>query len=161
MSSIRQAAESIRSRTSDVMNSVKRSETAAKASDIIHTPVMKAALPFINGGISGMVATTVIQPVDMVKVRIQLAGEGTSGGPKPTALSVTRNIISSGKALDLYTGLSAGLLRQAVYYQNEQRLRIEVSASQIAQLPVWQLVVWRPCLVTRPIWHLFECRAMA
>jgi solute carrier family 25 oxoglutarate transporter 11 len=62
-----------------------------------------------------MVATSVIQPVDMIKVRIQLAGEGTSGGPKPTALSVTRQIVGSGKVLDLYTGLSAGLLRQAVY----------------------------------------------
>lgn len=62
-----------------------------------------------------MVATTVIQPVDMIKVRIQLAGEGKAGGPKPTPLSVTREILASGKALDLYTGLSAGLLRQAVY----------------------------------------------
>ncbi|UKZ76433.1 hypothetical protein TrVFT333_004137 [Trichoderma virens FT-333] len=115
MNSIKQAVESARSKTSEVMNTAKRSETAAKASDIIHTPFMKAALPFINGGISGMVATSVIQPVDMVKVRIQLAGEGTSGGPKPTPLSVTRQIISSGKVLDLYTGLSAGLLRQAVY----------------------------------------------
>jgi solute carrier family 25 oxoglutarate transporter 11 len=76
---------------------------------------MRAALPFINGGLSGMVATTVIQPVDMIKVRIQLAGEGVSGGPKPTPLSVTREILASGKARDLYTGLSAGLLRQAVY----------------------------------------------
>lgn len=86
-----------------------------KKQDFLHTPVMRAALPFINGGISGMVATTVIQPVDMIKVRIQLAGEGVATGPKPTPLSVTREILASGKALDLYTGLSAGLLRQAVY----------------------------------------------
>lgn len=92
-----------------------KGDTPAVANDFLHTPYMRAALPFINGGISGMVATTVIQPVDMVKVRIQLAGEGTAGGPKPTPLSVTRQIISSGKVLDLYTGLSAGLLRQAVY----------------------------------------------
>lgn len=90
-------------------------ETVAVANDFLHTPYMRAALPFINGGISGMVATTVIQPVDMIKVRIQLAGEGVSTGPKPTPLSVTREILASGKALDLYTGLSAGLLRQAVY----------------------------------------------
>lgn len=51
----------------------------------------------------------------MVKVRIQLAGEGTSGGPKPSPIAVTRHIIQSGKFTDLYTGLSAGLLRQAVY----------------------------------------------
>lgn len=92
-----------------------KGDTAAVANDFLHTPYVRAALPFINGGISGMVATSVIQPVDMVKVRIQLAGEGTAGGPKPTPLSVTRQIIASGKALDLYTGLSAGLLRQAVY----------------------------------------------
>lgn len=76
---------------------------------------MQAALPFINGGLAGMTATVVIQPVDMIKVRLQLAGEGQKTGPKPTALGVTKNIIASGKVLDLYTGLSAGLLRQAVY----------------------------------------------
>ena len=89
--------------------------TEAARNDFLHTPFMRAALPFINGGLSGMAATTVIQPVDMVKVRLQLAGEGMAGGVKPTPLSVTREILASGKALDLYTGLSAGLLRQAVY----------------------------------------------
>lgn len=111
---LKQAAESARSKTSEVIGAA-RSDSAAIATDLLHSPVMRAALPFINGGISGMVATSVIQPVDMIKVRIQLAGEGSATGPKPTALSVTRQIISSGKAMDLYTGLSAGLLRQAVY----------------------------------------------
>ncbi|KAH8729465.1 mitochondrial carrier domain-containing protein [Ilyonectria robusta] len=111
---LKQAAESARSKTSEVIGAA-RSDSAAIATDLLHSPVMRAALPFINGGISGMVATSVIQPVDMIKVRIQLAGEGSATGPKPTAMSVTRQIISSGKAMDLYTGLSAGLLRQAVY----------------------------------------------
>ena len=114
---IKQAAEAARSKSTEVMNSAK-SEAAVistATADFLHTPLMRAALPFVNGGLSGMVATTVIQPVDMVKVRIQLAGEGVAGGPKPTPLSVTREILASGKALDLYTGLSAGLLRQAVY----------------------------------------------
>lgn len=62
-----------------------------------------------------MTATTVIQPIDMVKVRLQLAGEGAKTGPRPSPIAITRDIITSGKALDLYTGLSAGLLRQAVY----------------------------------------------
>ena len=62
-----------------------------------------------------MTATTVIQPIDMIKVRLQLAGEGVKTGPKPTPLSITREIIAQGKIGDLYTGLSAGLLRQAVY----------------------------------------------
>jgi solute carrier family 25 oxoglutarate transporter 11 len=114
---IKQAAEAARSRGNEMMGTAKsvKNDSVAVAHDFLHTPFMRAALPFINGGISGMVATTVIQPVDMVKVRIQLAGEGKAGGPKPTPLSVTREILASGKALDLYTGLSAGLLRQAVY----------------------------------------------
>ncbi|KAF2494508.1 mitochondrial carrier [Lophium mytilinum] len=83
--------------------------------DLLHTPFMRATLPFINGGLAGMTATTAIQPIDMVKVRLQLAGEGVKTGPKPTPISVVRDIVRSGKAMDLYTGLSAGLLRQAVY----------------------------------------------
>lgn len=76
---------------------------------------MKAALPFVNGGLAGMTATTVIQPVDMIKVRLQLAGEGVKTGPKPTPVTVFKDILAQGKVMDLYTGLSAGLLRQAVY----------------------------------------------
>jgi solute carrier family 25 oxoglutarate transporter 11 len=32
--------------------------------------VWKTIKPFVNGGASGMLATCVIQPVDMIKVRI-------------------------------------------------------------------------------------------
>lgn len=98
-------------------NTASTTTTTAPAAPtgILHQPAMRAALPFINGGLAGMVATTCVQPVDMIKVRLQLAGEGTAGGPRPSAFKVTRDIIVGGKALDLYTGLSAGLLRQAVY----------------------------------------------
>ena len=82
---------------------------------ILHHPYTRALLPFVNGGLAGMTATTVIQPIDMVKVRLQLAGEGAKTGPRPSPLQITRDIVASGKVLDLYTGLSAGLLRQAVY----------------------------------------------
>lgn len=51
----------------------------------------------------------------MIKVRLQLAGEGVKSGPKPTPLGVTRDIIAAGNFMYLYTGISAGLLRQAVY----------------------------------------------
>lgn len=120
-SSIKQAAEAARNKTTQAYESTKQFAETAKSdpvafkNDFLHTPFMRGALPFINGGLSGMVATTVIQPIDMIKVRLQLAGEGARTGPKPSPLSVTRDILASGKALDLYTGLSAGLLRQAVY----------------------------------------------
>lgn len=67
-----------------------------------------AVKPYFNGGLAGMGATCIIQPIDMVKVRIQL---GATGGP----VAVAGQIIKSDGFLALYKGLSAGLLRQATY----------------------------------------------
>ncbi|PGH13336.1 hypothetical protein AJ79_03753 [Helicocarpus griseus UAMH5409] len=100
---------------SDASNTTAVETSSKTSTPIFHHPYIRPALPFINGGLSGMIATAVIQPIDMVKVRLQLAGEGARTGPRPSALGVTKQIIASGKFLDLYTGLSAGLLRQAVY----------------------------------------------
>lgn len=104
------AKDKVQAAASEAVNDPKKAKD-----DFLHTPLMKAALPFINGGLAGMTATACIQPIDMIKVRLQLAGEGQRGGPRPTVMGVTREVIASGKVLDLYTGLSAGLLRQAVY----------------------------------------------
>ncbi|KAI9843661.1 MAG: putative mitochondrial 2-oxoglutarate/malate carrier protein [Thelocarpon superellum] len=112
------AMEKAKRRADTALDRAKSSSAAASSrlrNDVLHTPAVRAMLPFVNGGLAGMTATTVIQPIDMVKVRLQLAGEGARSGPRPSALSVTRKIIASGKVMDLYTGLSAGLLRQAVY----------------------------------------------
>mmetsp|Transcript_809 Transcript_809/g.3693 ORF Transcript_809/g.3693 Transcript_809/m.3693 type:complete len:296 (+) Transcript_809:139-1026(+) len=68
----------------------------------------KAVKPFMNGGLSGMGATCIIQPLDIVKVRLQL---GATGGP----MGVAAGIIKNDGFGALYTGLSAGLLRQATY----------------------------------------------
>jgi len=114
LDSAKQTSESVITETSAAMKNAAENPKAA-TSTFLHTPFMRAALPFINGGLAGMTATTVIQPVDMVKVRLQLAGEGVKTGPKPTPVGVLKDIVASGKIMDLYTGLSAGLLRQAVY----------------------------------------------
>ncbi|KAG2675234.1 hypothetical protein I3843_13G154100 [Carya illinoinensis] len=63
--------------------------------------------PFVNGGTSGMLATCVIQPIDMIKVRIQL-GQGSAG-------QVARTMLKEEGFGAFYKGLSAGLLRQATY----------------------------------------------
>ncbi|KAI9878141.1 MAG: putative mitochondrial 2-oxoglutarate/malate carrier protein [Pleopsidium flavum] len=116
-STSQQAAEGAKQAANEAKDTIKSAVDDPKGAknNVIRQPWMKAALPFINGGLGGMTATTVIQPIDMVKVRLQLAGEGAKTGPRPSPLQVTREIIASGKVMDLYTGLSAGLLRQAVY----------------------------------------------
>eukprot|EP00775_Hariotina_reticulata_P009719 gene9719-9878_t len=98
--------------------------------------VWKAMKPFVNGGLSGMAATCIIQPIDMVKVRLQL---GATGGP----VSVAKEIIAKDGFGALYKGLSAGLLRQATY--TTARLGIFSQISEYAKqanggknLPLWQ-----------------------
>lgn len=70
--------------------------------------------PFVLGGTSGMFATVIIQPMDMVKVRIQLTGEG---GAKVNSnpVAIAKEIVAKDGVKGFYTGLSAGLLRQATY----------------------------------------------
>lgn len=109
------AVAAVKEKSARATSELKNAAPDTSSTDLLHRPLMRTALPFINGGLAGMTATTVIQPVDMIKVRLQLAGEGVKTGPRPTPLSITREIIAGGKVLDLYTGLSAGLLRQAVY----------------------------------------------
>lgn len=73
------------------------------------TTLVSASIPFVVGGVAGMTATSIIQPIDTVKVRIQL----TQGSSNP--FKVAAGIISEQGLLGLYRGLSAGLLRQATY----------------------------------------------
>jgi len=72
----------------------------------------KAAKPFVTGSMAGCFATCCIQPIDMVKVRIQIGGaEGGSTNP----LTVTKNLIKNDGVAGLYKGLTAGLTRQVFY----------------------------------------------
>jgi len=74
--------------------------------------VWKAAKPFATGSLAGMAATTCIQPVDMVKVRIQLlAGTAEAVGP----VTIASNMLKNEGVAAFYKGLDAGLTRQVVY----------------------------------------------
>jgi solute carrier family 25 oxoglutarate transporter 11 len=60
-----------------------------------------------------MVATVCVQPLDMIKVRMQL-GHG-KGATRPSSFVVARSILVQGNVLAFYEGLSAALARQLVY----------------------------------------------
>jgi solute carrier family 25 oxoglutarate transporter 11 len=74
-----------------------------------------AAKPFLFGAIAGCTATTCIQPLDMIKVRLQLSGEGGQGVVVKSPIQMGRIIYQETGALGFYKGLSAGLLRQCTY----------------------------------------------
>lgn len=71
------------------------------------------SVKFLFGGLSGMGATCFVQPLDLIKNRMQLIG--ADGGKKATSFGVIQQIIKSEGVFALYNGLSAGLLRQASY----------------------------------------------
>ncbi|XP_018020954.1 mitochondrial 2-oxoglutarate/malate carrier protein [Hyalella azteca] len=68
-------------------------------------------IKFLFGGLAGMGATCFVQPLDLVKNRMQVA---TSKEHK-TSLHVIKHIVKTEGAMAMYSGLSAGLLRQATY----------------------------------------------
>lgn len=71
------------------------------------------AMPFVIGGVSGCIATCCVQPIDMIKVRLQLAGEGGATGTK-SPFKVFSNVVKNEGALTLYKGLDAGITRQVM-----------------------------------------------
>ncbi|XP_045477607.1 mitochondrial 2-oxoglutarate/malate carrier protein-like [Harmonia axyridis] len=77
--------------------------------------VMPKYIKFLFGGTAGMAATCFVQPLDLVKSRMQMSG--LKGGQKeyPTSFHALKSIIKKEGILALYTGLSAGLFRQATY----------------------------------------------
>lgn len=101
--------------------------------------------PFVFGGFAGIVATTCIQPLDCIKVRIQLTGEGQKGGERGSLFKTGGQILRNEGFLAMYTGYSAAVLRQAVY--GTARLGLFRTFSDLLQtdahspLPFWQKAV--------------------
>jgi len=75
-------------------------------------PVWKAAKPFVTGSMSGMFATCCIQPMDMIKVRVQV---GAAEGGATSPFTIASQMIKNEGFLAMYAGLGAGLTRQVVY----------------------------------------------
>lgn len=67
---------------------------------------------FVLGGASGMSAWCFVHPLDLVKNRMQVSA---GSGPRPSTWTVLANIVKQEGFLKLYSGLSAGLMRQATY----------------------------------------------
>ncbi|KAH7028940.1 mitochondrial dicarboxylate carrier [Microdochium trichocladiopsis] len=73
---------------------------------------LQTALPFVVGCGSGMVATACVQPIDTIKVRMQLVDRSLL---RVTTWSIARDMMAEGGVLKLYQGLSAAILRSLVY----------------------------------------------
>ncbi|CAJ0951456.1 unnamed protein product, partial [Mesorhabditis belari] len=72
------------------------------------------AVKFAFGGLAGMGATVFVQPLDLVKNRMQMSGIGGKSEYTSSAHAI-KSIMKNEGLFALYNGLSAGLLRQATY----------------------------------------------
>ena len=76
------------------------------------TKILDATVPFVHGGLSGVTATCFIQPIDMIKVRIQIKNEEMyklklEGKPvgSVSPLTVFKEIYAVGGIKSFYKGL--------------------------------------------------------
>lgn len=72
-------------------------------------------LKFVFGGLAGMGATCFVQPLDLLKNRMQLSGIGGGAKEYKTSFHAFKAVVQNEGFFALYNGLSAGLLRQATY----------------------------------------------
>jgi len=70
---------------------------------------------FVTGGSAGMAATMFVQPLDLVKTRMQMSGVGGAVKEHRTSLHAVASILRKEGLFGVYNGLSAALLRQATY----------------------------------------------
>lgn len=72
--------------------------------------------PFVVGGLSGCLATSVIQPIDMIKVQIQIRSEKMGKGGSVSPFAIAKEMLTNGKGLrQFYKGLDSALIRQITY----------------------------------------------
>ncbi|KAK9418765.1 hypothetical protein SUNI508_07785 [Seiridium unicorne] len=74
--------------------------------------VLDTCIPFAVGCTSGMVAAVIVQPLDTLKVRMQLTDQSAG---RRSQFTIAKSIVAQDGFWNLYQGLSAGLLRQLVY----------------------------------------------
>jgi solute carrier family 25 oxoglutarate transporter 11 len=82
------------------------------AADVRDNTMWKAIKPVATGALAGMTATTCTQPLDMLKVRVQVAA---AAGRNASPFQIATQTVKNEGALVFYKGLSAGLTRQVIY----------------------------------------------
>ena len=66
-------------------------------------------------GCSNAIAASFTNPIDVVKTRMQMQGEGLKAGAGPGVSGTARSIVAAEGAAGLYRGLSASLCREMSY----------------------------------------------
>merc|ERR1712110_589000 len=84
---------------------------------------------FIHGGLAGMSATSIVQPLDLVKTRLQTQKPGEF----KTTFACVQSILRNEGPTGFYKGLSAALLRQISYGMTRLGIFMTLMDSKIAK----------------------------
>lgn len=71
--------------------------------------------PFVSGGVAACFASSVIHPIDLIKVRLQLQATVVDSAAPRGFFPIAKKMLAEEGVSSLYSGLSAALLRQAIY----------------------------------------------
>jgi len=75
----------------------------------------ESAQPFVCAGTAACFASFAIHPIDLAKVRLQLFSTLNPGVPKPNFMNIIFTLVKEEGVKAAYAGLSASLMRQAIY----------------------------------------------
>lgn len=79
-------------------------------------PIFDTLEPFVCGGMAACFASLCIHPIDLAKVRLQLFATMNPAGTKiPNPVSLLASMVKNEGISSVYAGISASLMRQAVY----------------------------------------------
>ena len=96
----------------NVKNQIPVSPTPAQPK----SKALDMVMPFVIGGTSGVVATLFIQPIDMVKVQIQIKSEKMGKTANLSPFTIVSDMLKNGNGVkQFYKGLDSALIRQVTY----------------------------------------------
>jgi len=75
----------------------------------------KTVEPFVCGGTAASVASVIIHPIDLAKVRIQLYGQLNPGKTAPNFPTLLKSMIAKDGVASIYMGVDAAITRQLSY----------------------------------------------
>jgi solute carrier family 25 oxoglutarate transporter 11 len=100
------------------------------------TPPQKKTVPtsvnFATAGLGGLIGWAGIHPCNTVAIRMNLATSSAPGAKPVNFVAFTREIIQKEGVLSLYSGLSAGFVRQ-LFYATSRFGFFEVFRDQMAK----------------------------
>ena len=89
-------------------------------------------------------ASTIIHPIDLAKVRLQLFSVANPGVPTPSFPTLIGTMIKEGGVGSIYAGLDASLMRQAIY--GTARIGLHTHSDIIAEKTGGQVPFWMKTL---------------